>query len=77
MRHELIIKDERGTTGIEVKFWSDATFGTDRYGNEFRYDILVWNIPPKKRSKHYELTSFATNHEIYCAKMELWEKIKP
>ena len=76
MIHEKIIKDERGTICIQVKLWSDQWGGTDRSGNSFRYDILVWHIAPRKRTQRWN-RDIATSQEIFEAKTEFWNLIKP
>mgnify|MGYP001601628196 FL=1 len=76
MTHEKIIKDQRGTIRIEVKLWSDQWGGTDLSGNTFRYDIKVSYIPPRKRTEIWD-GDIATAQEIFDAKMEFWNLIKP
>jgi len=76
MRHEKVIKDSRGTVSITVDLHSFAAYTTDRQGNEYRYDVIVHHIAPKKRTPIYNDT-IATPAEILAAKLELWNKIKP
>jgi len=76
MRHEKVIKDERGTVRIEVVLWVASPWATDREGRAFRYDVNVWHKEPKKRSEVWS-ASIATPSEILEAKLELWNKIKP
>ena len=76
MRHEKIIKDERGTVTIIIELWVCNNFGKDRNGNEYRYDISVLHKAPKKRNDVFNDT-IATPEEILAAKLELWNKIKP
>jgi len=76
MRHEKVIKDERGTVTITVDLHSFAAYTTDAKGNEYRYDICVLHIPPRKRNAIIDNT-IATPSEILEAKLELWNKIKP
>ena len=76
MRHEKIIKDERGTVIITVNLWTSQPNCTDRYGNEFRYDIMVHHIAPRKRNPVFN-DDIATDAEILDAKLELWNLIKP
>jgi len=56
--------------------WSDYYGGTDRSGNEFRYDVSVTHKAPKKRSEFFN-SNIATESEIQDAKMEYWNKLKP
>ena len=76
MRHEKVIKDERGTVRIEVGLWIASVFHTDREGRAFRYDVTVWHKEPKKRSEVLSAT-IATPAEILETKLELWNLIKP
>jgi len=73
MQHELIIKDTRGTIRIDARLQIDSTY---YWKNNFRYDISTWHIPKGKR-KEVLNNSIATDAEIYAAKMELWNKLKP
>ena len=76
MEYEKIIKDERGKLRIHVRFVSFDYDWTDKNGNRFRYDVTVWHT---KKGKRTEIVSheIATDYEIWSAKMELWELIKP
>lgn len=76
MNTELIIKDKRGTIRIIVTLWLATYSGADKKGNYYRYDILVWHKPPKKKTEVLS-TSIATDKEILDAKMEFWNAIKP
>jgi len=76
MIHEKTIKDERGTVRIQVKFWNDQWGGTDRDGNSFRYEIQVWHTAPRKRTEVSNI-DIATKQEIFEAKTEFWNLIKP
>ena len=73
MTHEKIIKDERGTIRIEVKFWQDNW----HHKNNFRWDITVWHKAPRKQIEKWDNPTIATPAEILQAKLEFWEMIKP
>jgi hypothetical protein len=75
MKHEKIIKDERGTVIIYITL---VSFGvsSDTNGNKYRYDVIVHHIAPRKRNPEYS-DNIATTAEILEAKLELWDKIKP
>jgi len=76
MKHDLIINDNRGTVRISVTL---ETFGwerADRSGNQFRYDVTIFHKAPTKR-KELINPDIANEKEIYAAKMELWNLIKP
>lgn len=73
MKHEKIIKDERGKVVIIISLWISDFFASE---NIFRYDCIVEHTPPGKR-KGINTPDIATEEEILQAKMELWNKIKP
>ena len=72
MRHEKVIKDERGTITIHVILIEVGNF----WELSHRYDIFVLHIAPRKHNAVINDT-IATPSEILEAKLELWEKIKP
>lgn len=76
MKYEKIIKDERGRIRFQVRFVSFDYDWTDRDGNRFRYDVTVWHAPKGKRTEIVN-PEIATPDEIFSAKMELWNLIKP
>ena len=69
MRHEKIIKRENGDKlKIAVVFYSVKSWQ--------KYFADVWFTAKGKRKEIYTNTA-ATPEEIYTAKMELWELLKP
>jgi hypothetical protein len=76
MQHEKIIKDGRGTVTIIVKLVTFNYRMRDAQDNEFRYDVSVSVKAPRKKNEVYDISA-ATDVEIWSAKMELWEKLKP
>lgn len=76
MRHTKIIKDERGTIGIDIDLYVFDMF-RDQRGNNFRYDVSVWQKIGKQRDERYVSQLVATPEEILQAKLELWQQIKP
>lgn len=76
MTHEKIIKDERGTIRIKVKFWCDEWGRKDINGNSFAYEAHVFHTAPRKRTEVIN-TGIATDSEVLAAKLEFWNKIKP
>lgn len=67
MRHERIIKDERGTVRIVIQL----------HGNDKpEYSVSVWHKKPRNKKEIWS-EGVATDCEIWTTKMELWEKIKP
>ena len=76
MKHEKIIKDERGSIRIEVTLWTDTCRHKNKHREDYEYQIRVWHKPPKKRieiANH----SIATDQEILEAKLEFWNLFKP
>ena len=77
MTYEKIIKDSRGKIRISVCLITDRYFILDKVNNRnWRYDVSVWHILPKKRTEYINST-IATDAEILEAKMELHNLIKP
>ena len=75
MTHKKIIKRENGdVVEIKVRF---QEFGGNRVnGNQFVYDVDVEIMDNGEKTWYYEFTA-ATPDEIYAAKLELWELLKP
>jgi len=71
MTHEKHITDERGRITIIVA--PLCGYFDDRVS----YNIQVSFIPKGKRKVEYNRKDIATPEEIYAAKMELWERIRP
>jgi len=68
MRHEKIIKDERGIIRIDVNM-------------ESSYNTVYWRVntflkAPRKKNEVW-VENIATPAEILEAKLELWNLIKP
>jgi hypothetical protein len=69
----LRIKDERG------KLEFDVYLTVDNWNKvKGRYDVLVWQTPLKKKLRLFKNQNhLATADEIYQAKLNFWESIKP
>jgi len=76
MEYTKIINDDRGKTEITVHLWVADNLGKDANGNTFRYDVHTYNTPKGKRKPIYS-PDIVTDYEIFQAKTELWESIKP
>lgn len=77
MKHEKIIKDERGKFRVEVRIWT-SDMRKDHDGNDFRYDVFVGFTPIGKRKEepnNYDI--YLTEKQILDVKLELWNKLKP
>ena len=75
MKHEIIIKcPKRGKIRIECRF--DCYFDYRESRNVISYNATVWQIEKGKR-KEVVNNEAATISEIYQAKLELWEMLKP
>jgi hypothetical protein len=70
MWHEKYIKDGRGVIRITVTMQSDS------YSSNVKYSANVFHKAPRERDEVYDMTA-ATAEEIYAAKLECWEKLKP
>lgn len=76
MQYEKTIKDHRGRVKIYVNLVTFSFGMTDKDGNDFRYDVRVTVVAPRKRIEIYN-NNIATNREILEAVLECWNKIKP
>ncbi len=70
MWHEKFIKDGRGAIRIMITLQSNA------YRNDATYIANVFHKAPRKKNEVHDMTA-ASAEEIYAAKLECWEKLKP